>query len=74
MLICKISIIIIVLICQKLGLFRSVQKQIKLPSPYPYEIFTFETDLQECQFKHSFQNSLNPVCHCGCYAESTSNF
>ena len=38
MFICEISIIIIILICQKLRLVGPVQQKIKLPSPYPLKI------------------------------------
>ena len=37
--ICEISIIIIILICQKLGLVEPVQQKTKLPLPH-HEIFT----------------------------------
>ena len=30
--------------------------------------------LREHKFKHSFQNTLNPFCDCGCEIETTAHF
>ena len=32
------------------------------------------SDLQEHKFKHKFQDTLNPICNCGDYIESSCNY